>query len=232
MAENLVDVLKEEKQKGLITEDHDAFVADLFDQMEKEEARVEEQLRTPWTPSDRTWVNPDNLYHISQIKAICVRYRLRFLDADRFKGKIPVEAKLKLGRFHRQGKDLSGFKIIAPAKLFKLDEKDKDPLLFAQLDKDHYYFIHQWGKDLNPLRKWLVWPLRSFQHAATTLVVLAAILASLAPVEAMGAGGSSFLMRGFLFFYLLIALTSWSMLYGFALVKNFNNALWNSKYFD
>ena len=37
-------------------------------------------------------INSDKLFHIDEIKKICIDYRLRFLDFDYFKGKVPNEA--------------------------------------------------------------------------------------------------------------------------------------------
>ena len=37
-------------------------------------------------------INSDRIFHISDIKKICIDYRLRFLDFELFKGKVPDEA--------------------------------------------------------------------------------------------------------------------------------------------
>ena len=66
-----------------------------------------------------------HIYHIEQIKEICVDYRLRFLDSKYFKGKLPYEALSKIKALEKaHHTKLKGFKIIAPSKLFKLEKND------------------------------------------------------------------------------------------------------------
>lgn len=85
----------------------------------------------------------DDIYHINQIKHICVNYRLRFLASKYFKGEIPQEAIHKIKLLEKTHKiEVKGFKIIAPSRLFKLKDKN-DPLLFAQIGNDYFYLIHK-----------------------------------------------------------------------------------------
>ena len=67
-------------------------------------------------------INSDKLFHIDEIKKICIDYRLRFLDFDYFKGKVPNEAYDDLKEFKYNHPDLN-FKIMmmAPSKLFELE---------------------------------------------------------------------------------------------------------------
>lgn len=70
----------------------------------------------------------ERIYHISDIKKLCVDYRLRFLDSKHFNGTFPAEALDAVKDFEAaQGREIKGFKMIAPAGMFKLAEKDKDP---------------------------------------------------------------------------------------------------------
>ena len=81
----------------------------------------------------------EKLFHIENIRKICIDYRLRFLDVKLFKGKIPNEAIKKLEEFKNQHKNLDlELKIMAPSKLFELENYD-DPLLFAKLEDGYYY---------------------------------------------------------------------------------------------
>ena len=84
----------------------------------------------------------EKLFHVEDIRKICIDYRLRFLDVKLFKGKIPNEAIKKLEEFKNQHKNLDlELKIMAPSKLFELENYD-DPLLFAKLEDGYYYLIH------------------------------------------------------------------------------------------
>ena len=67
----------------------------------------------------------ERIYHISDIKKLCVDYRLRFLDSKHFNGTFPAEALDAVKDFEAaQGREIKGFKMIAPAGMFKLAEKD------------------------------------------------------------------------------------------------------------
>ena len=138
------------------------------------ENRIKENLEKPSNQNQNDFVfdklDTSKIYHIDQIKDICIDYRLRFLDARLFKGKIPNSAidKVKhLEEVHET--ELKGFRIMAPSKLFKLEDKD-DPLLFAPIGNEYFYLIHKWGNDLHPLRKILVWPFKGIVNL--TLVTL------------------------------------------------------------
>jgi len=108
----------------------------IFKKESDHENAIKKTLNTPNTQKNSNHFNLDhlatqNIYHIDQIKHICITYRLRFLDSTFFKSKIPDEAVYKIKALEKEHQtQLSGFKIIAPSKLFKLENAD-DPLLFA-----------------------------------------------------------------------------------------------------
>ena len=171
------------------------------------------------------------VYHIEQIKQICIDYRLRFLDSKYFKGKIPKAAKaeiLRLEELHHT--ELGGFKIMAPSKLFKLEDKD-DPLLFAPIGNGYFYQIHKWGNDLHPLRKMLVWPFKNILNLTLPTLVISYFATLLVPNGLFSKNESSteFWM---MFFFMLKSIAAIVIFYGFALGKNFNPAIWNSKYYN
>ena len=87
----------------------------------------------------------NRVYHIDDIKKICISYRLRFLNSQLFKADLPYEAIQNIKDLEKTHEtSLSGFKIMAPSKLFKLANAD-DPLLFAPIENGYYYLIHKWG---------------------------------------------------------------------------------------
>lgn len=180
-------------------------------------------------------LDPNRIFHENDIRAICVKYRLRFLDAALFKGDVPYEAITEVKRIQRnEGLTPSHFKIVAPAGLFKLKYKDKDPLLFLSLGNGYYYLVHKWGKDLHYLRGLLMYPFRTFTTLFKTIVFFSLALATLIPSSVvMGPHDTSSLpIRVIFFFYVLIALCGLTSLYGFSRMKNFSSVLWNSKYDD
>jgi hypothetical protein len=172
------------------------------------------------------------IYHINQIEQICINYRLRFLDSKYFKGKLPYEAISKIKTLEEEHEtDLRGFKIMAPSKLFKLENAD-DPLLFAPIGNDYYYLIHKWGNDLSPFRRIMMWPFKTFENFVFFILFSALIGTFLVP--------SGFFMNEdnytteFILLYLFMF--KWiggiSIYYGFAKGKNFNTAIWRSKYYN
>ncbi len=197
--------------------------------------RIETKVKAAHTSSGNPFVfdllETENIYHIDQIKEICIDYRLRFLDAKYFKGSIPQAgiAKIKhLESLH----DLSiqGFKIMAPSKLFKLEDKD-DPLLFAPIGNGYYYLIHKWGNDLHPLRKVLVWPFKNIVNLTISTLVISYFAALLVP-DGLFSKESSTAEFMIIYFFMFKSIAAVVIFYGFALGKNFNPAIWNSKYFN
>ncbi|WP_394971624.1 hypothetical protein [uncultured Croceitalea sp.] len=171
------------------------------------------------------------IYHIEQIKKICTDYRLRFLDSKYFKGKIPQAAVSKIKHLEKDhGITLSGFKIMAPSKLFKLEDKD-DPLLFAPIGNGYYYLIHKWGNDLHPLRKLLVWPFKGMVNLTVTTLIVSYFATFLVP-DGLFSKSDSNAQFWILFFFMFKTIGAIVIYYGFAKGKNFNPAIWNSKYFN
>ena len=68
----------------------------------------------------------------------------------------------------------------APSKLFKLENAD-DPLLFAPIGNGYYYLVHKWGNDLNPFRRLLMWPYKSFGNLIFTTLLVSLFATGLVP---------------------------------------------------
>lgn len=168
----------------------------------------------------------ENIYTLEQIKKICIKYRLRFLDSKSFVGEIPYEAILKIKDLERRvGEPLNGFKIVAPKELFKLEDKDSDPLLFLQLADNKFYFIHKWGGELNRFRSILAAPLRSFMSMFWFLAAVSFVFSLLVPT-------SSFDVFAFLFVHSFIAICGIACMLILSMRENFSDVEWNSKFFS
>lgn len=173
----------------------------------------------------------ERIYHLSHIKKICIDYRLRFLDLKYFKGEVPEEGKAEITSIESQhDTTLEGFKILAPSRLFKLEDKD-DPLLFVPMGNNYYYLIHKWGNDLHPLRKLMAWPFKNVINLTLVVVLVSYLLTLLVPdgLFSKTGGQAEFLI---IFFFMFKSVASVVIFYGFASGKNFNPAIWNSKYFN
>ena len=80
----------------------------------------------------------ERIYHLDTIRDICIDYRLRFLDLKYFKNDLPQEAFDKIAALETEhNTTLTGFKVKAPSKLFRLKNTD-DPLLFVPLGNDYF----------------------------------------------------------------------------------------------
>ena len=197
-----------------------------FDNVQK---WLSEERYTQRNHFDFDQLDTENIFHIDEIKNVCIDYRLRFLDLEYFKGTIPQEAKDKISGLEAQHKTtIDSFKIMAPSIMFRLAKTD-DPLLFAPLGNDYYYLIHKWGKDLHPLRKLRMLPFRNIWNLLVFLLILSFGLTAITPMGLFTkqADTTAFWM---LYFFMFKAVASVVLFCGIALGKNFNPAIWNSKY--
>ena len=173
----------------------------------------------------------DRIFGLDSIKKICVDYRLRFLDVRLFKGQVPNEALQKIEQLEQMhNTQIDHLKIMAPSKLFKLENAD-DPLLFVPIGNNHFYLIHQWGNDLHPLRKSLVWPFKNIINLTVSVLVLSFLISAVMPLNLFvreASYGDFFLI--FLFMFKSVAAIV--IYYFFASGKNFNQAIWDSKYYN
>lgn len=174
-------------------------------------------------------LNKENIYHITDIKKICIDYRLRFLPSHLFKANIPLEAITKIKDLEKKHETaFYNFKIIAPSKLFRLKKAD-DPLLFIPIGDGYYYFVHKWGKDIHLLRKSWAWCFKSFENLLFTCFIVSILLTLLLPDGLFITNHNptiGFIIEVLFMFKSVAAVV---MYYGFAKGKNFNSAIWNSQ---
>ena len=114
--------------------------------------------------------------------------------------------------------------------MFKLEDKD-DPLLFAPIGNGYFYLIYKWGNDLHPLRKLFAWPFKNISNLAAVVFLASYILTLLIPEGLFSKSGTSSEFW-ILFFFMFKSMAAVVIFYGFALGKNFNPAIWNSKYYN
>lgn len=215
-------------------------ILELVQNIYREEAlREEEIISTLQDEEDFSASNPfdpdkleaNRIFHLDDIEKICIEYRLRFLNSALFKAELPYEALIKIKEVEKEHNiSLKGFKIMAPASAFKLENAD-DPLLFAPIGNQYFYLIHSWGRDLHPLRKVLMWPFRHFENFMGFLLVLSFLLTSLIPegMFSLNQNTTEFII---LFFFMFKWTTGLAIFYGFKYGKNFSSAIWNSTYFN
>jgi len=225
----LAQAQQKEKPSKIILEEVRTILGELQVEREKIQKNIEGASRESLNSFDPDLLDSGKIFHIEQIKKICIDYRLRFLDSKLFKGAIPEEAISKIRLLENEHRiELTGFKILAPSKMFKLKDKD-DPMLFAPIGNGYYYLIHKWGTDLHPLRRLLMWPFKNIVNLALFILLISYFLTLMIP-GGLFSKSNSMGEFAILFFFMFKSIAAVVIFYGFAHGKNFSNAIWNSRY--
>ncbi|MGB6036665.1 MAG: hypothetical protein WBG42_10395 [Cryomorphaceae bacterium] len=176
----------------------------------------------------------DRIFDIESIQTLCIKYRLRFLSTKQFKGSIPSTAVTSIKETEESvGQKLDAFMIAAPTKLFKLEDSNKDPLLFAPLDDGRFYLIDQWGDDMAWYRKIVNWPLKSPITLLISILTISGLLAALIPTQWLSQSGNFLnFMRLVAFGWNIIFLLGITSYLWFASHAKFSIHAWNSKTFN
>jgi hypothetical protein len=178
------------------------------------------------------WADPPEhrVFSEASIRAMCVKYRLRFLEGALFKGQIPDQAVYAVRQIERRlGTPLHAFRIMAPAARFRLCDSEVDPLLFLALADGRYVLVHKWGNDLSPWRAVMGWPVRNAVNLAATVLLFAALLALIVPDAWLGGWHSNRLL---VFIWTSLVLASFTVFGWFAFFGQFSTESWNSRYFN
>ena len=210
-------------------------VQQIFSENEKQRKAINSKLTNSAVECENAFnfdlLDASHIFHLQDIKSLCITYRLRFLDSQYFKGVFPEEAISAIRTLENNHKiTIQDFKIIAPAKLLKLENAD-DPLLFAPMGNDYYYLIHKWGNDLHPFRKLLMWPYKSLENIVLTVFLISLVLTFITPLQLFTKDPG--MPENVLLFLCICKWVAGMVIYfGFARGKNFNGAIWKSKYYN
>ena len=181
-------------------------------------------------PAHIPFAQADRVFPIDAIRTLCIKYRLRFLDAGCFKGDIPLQAVHAIRELEREVEaPITSFKVMAPAERFKLCDSEVDPLLFVPIGNDRYYLVHKWGNDLSPWRQWIGWPTRSPRHLLFTVTLFASLLALVVPASLLGSWG---VHRALFVIWCNMVCYSFTVFAWFAFFGQFSRDCWNSRYFN
>ncbi|MCB0761468.1 MAG: hypothetical protein KDC12_08105 [Flavobacteriales bacterium] len=237
---NLKDALIREKE---ITREQGAmrFVYQVFNLLNDEVYADHDILKRVHTRSEgKSYPNiqvalldEERIFTLDEIRNICVKYRLRFLDAALLKSEIPHEAIAQIKTFERKhGCQIQQFRVIAPSEMFQLEDCDKDPLLFVELESGIFYLIHQWGSDMSWYRKLVMFPFRSFVSLILTIVTTSTVLSLLVPTSFVTSqSGSPGLARFAFFLWAFVSIVAVVSYVGLAFFKSTSSAQWNSPFF-
>lgn len=183
---------------------------------------------------EKSNLDKNRIFSLDDIKAVCIMYRLRFLDSKYFRMEtLPYEALNAIKELETQtGSEVKSTKIAASSGFFKLQDSNKDPLLFAQLDENNYYLIFKWGKDLAWYKKWLAYPLRSIFSLFITMIAIGIPLAFILPYL-IWHSREEIIYYQRLFFAAVTMYTVFTLIFGgFTFYKKFSKVCWNSPYFN
>tara|TARA_R110000868_G_scaffold73899_6_gene213858 strand:- start:798 stop:1490 length:693 start_codon:yes stop_codon:yes gene_type:complete len=222
---NLLEELHKEREK-LAKKEVIQEVNEILNQASAKDLEILEKLENGSgnlvIPKER--LNADAIFDINEIKNLCLKYRLRFLDSSLFKGEIPYEGISKIKSLENElDCSLTNFKVLAPKELFHLTDKDSDPILFLKLSETKFYFIHKWGGEINRFRALLAYPMRSFSTMFSFLLGVAFIFSWLIPTP----NQTVFL---FLFVHSFIGICGIACMVVMGMRENFSNVEWDSKY--
>ena len=121
--------------------------------------------------------------------------------------------------------------MMAPSSLFQLENYD-DPLMFASLGNDYFYLIHKWGNDLSFFRKIMMWPFKSLYNIIIFMCFISLFLTLIIPKDLFqyeNNPGAEFFIT---YLFVLKSVIAIFIYYGFALGKNFNEYIWNRKFYN
>ena len=176
------------------------------------------------------------VFHLDSIRRLCIRYRLRFLDAGLYKGEIPSQAVHAIRMLEqRVGGPVNSFKMMAPAGRFRLCDSEADPLLFVPVGNDRYYLVCKWGTDLRRWRMLPGWPFRSPVHLAFTVFLAALAITAITPTHLITTdpSASAWGVHRILFLaWVSVVCTSFTVFGWFAFFGQFSSPNWNSRYFN
>lgn len=228
---NLFEELLSERNKEISSDELKSIVKKIWSNHDskKDQIRISLNKKNDYKNNQLKFdkMESKNIFHKDTIKKICVRYRLRFLDSNLFKGEYPKNiTRIITDLESKHDTSLSNFKIMAPSKLFKIKSPD-DPILFVPIGNDYFYLVHKWGKEFNKLRKLMVLPFKNIDNL-TIFSILVSVFFALVGKLVMPSLTSSevfilflFLVKGFIFiFFYMFFLTR----------RNFSESNWNSKY--
>jgi hypothetical protein len=228
----LLDELKDVRSKKHSELEILAAVKSILKENEEERVLIKDTLLSKSSTNQNNFdfdlLETDKIYHIEDIKKVCINFRLRFLDSSMFVNTIPEEAITKISNLEKSHQtNLEGFKIVAPSKAFALLHYD-DPLLFAPIGNDYYYLIHKWGKDLDWYRKYLVWPIKNLLNFVIFCGFVSLAITLISPVDNLAKTVP--LAPFILFLFMFKAVIASTAYYFFLSGKNFNSEIWNRKF--
>jgi len=180
---------------------------------------------------DEEDVDKNQIFKLSEIKKLAIKYRLRFLDSQCCKSDFPYESVLKIEHINSEyKKSLKGFKVLSTGNFFKSPKNEDNALLFAPTNLGNYYLIHKWGKSLKWHRKFFSWPLRNIETLFLTIIIVTFIITMSLPTYLITLDRKATYWCAYrigIFFHLFIFNMGVTAYVTFAFSKNLSSSIWN-----
>lgn len=218
-----------EAGEGLVSEAEQILADDLFT-----EARILEHLGRYNRAAellDEAELDSALIFSPAEIKKVCIKYRLKFLESRQYKPEMPYEAALRIkslnGRYFKNIKEL---RIMAPAEAFTERTNRQESVLFAGTHYGNYYLIQRWGNPLPWYRPARYWHMRHFENLFFSVIVFALLVTLALPTGLITLDGQAEYWSGYraaAFFHLLIFFMGVTAYVTFAFARNFSSTVWN-----
>ncbi len=175
------------------------------------------------------------IFSITEIRKVCIDYRLRFLDSKNYAAEIPYNVYLKCSAFEiKTGKSIN-FKILTETNNFKAKYPNSQHLIFADLGNNEFYFLAKWGNPFSNIRKISSYPFKSVETAIASVFIFALLITIITPssliVTHHKVESYFSMIRAAFYFYCVIFLAAVFTYYIVALRKNLNITEWDSNSF-
>ena len=228
--------IRENRTKREIDDTLEAF-KDLFRADWERDNIIRQNLNSTYTLSyfpRNAELDTDKIFDLTAIKGLCTKYRLRFLPTKFFKADFPPEAIRAIKTLEKNhNTEIKSFMIIAPSGLFKLEDANKDPLLFVPLENNKFYLIHQWGNDLGWHRRIKAWPFKTFGRLVSSIILLSIIITAFMPGFLISSSVNYFSLGRFVFgVWMMLFMAAIVSFLWFTLNQKFSTDAWNSHTFN
>lgn len=177
-------------------------------------------------------LDKDLVFKQEEIRSVCIKLRLKFLDSQNYRFDVPYEAILKIKHLNEtHQKNLDGFKIMGVSEAFK-KQANANFALFAPTVMGNYFLVHHWGTKLSWYKKLMAFPLRNFELLMATVITFVFILTMCLPTFLITLDRTATYWCGYrigIFFHLLIFFSGVTayILVGFN--KRFSGTVWEEE---
>lgn len=184
----LVKALERERKK---LRKHEKHVLDEANRILQEDLFSEKNILRNLKSYNRTFdlldeegLEQERVFSLEEIKNICIKYDLRFLDSQKYRGEIPAEAVSEIKRISRgRKKPLENFKIMGTLSSFRIKDAPNDPMLFTETNKGNFYLVHQWDHRVPWYKSAVIFPFRRFENLLATVAAFCLLLTLTTPQE-------------------------------------------------